>query len=287
MQIQSFATKGGVTVTRTRTTIDPKAETADLIQALDSLYDARIPIVWLKKSWEAATLGSWFTGLVARHAQLDKWVNTGRPKSYWLTGFFNPSGFLTASRQEVCRAHSKDGWALDDCVNTFEVLKQERDDVKAALVGIGFEPQEALNQVAWESVLGSPVREVWAHDGKCACRERTYLFGQCPSCIRQEVGERALADQEAREAAQVDVLPEDGVPAVDLVGAVSGSSVSHVLLVKPRQVVAWSHSQEPSFGPGAEVRVVTWEQKKSAVLPQPTGERARAGLPYRTVFRTA
>ena len=60
------------------------------------------------------------------------------------------------------------------------------------------------------------------------------------SCIRQEVGERALADQEAREAARVDVVPEDGVPAVDLVGAVSGSSVSRVLLVKPRQVVAWS-----------------------------------------------
>ena len=108
------------------------------------------------------------------------------------------------------------------------------DDVKAALAGLGLEPQEALNQVAWESVLGAPVREVWAHDGKCACGKRTYLFGQCPSCIRQEVGERALADQEAREAAQADVVPEDGVPAVDLVGAVSGSPVSRVLLVKPR-----------------------------------------------------
>ena len=93
------------------------------------------------------------------------------------------------------------------------------DDVKAALVGLGLEPQKALNQVAWESVLGSPVREVWAHYGKCACGKRTYLFGQCPSCIRQEVGERALADQEAREAARVDVVPEDGVPAVDLVGS--------------------------------------------------------------------
>ena len=31
----------------------------------------------------------------------------------------------------MCRAHSKDGWALDDCVNTFEVLKQEADDVRA------------------------------------------------------------------------------------------------------------------------------------------------------------
>jgi dynein heavy chain len=69
----------------------------DLIQALDSLFDARIPAVWLKKSWEAATLGAWFSGLIARHAQLDKWVNTGRPRAFWLTGFFNPQGFLTGA----------------------------------------------------------------------------------------------------------------------------------------------------------------------------------------------
>jgi dynein heavy chain len=69
----------------------------DLIQALDSLFDARIPAVWLKKSWEAATLGAWFSGLIARFAQLDKWVNTGRPRAFWLTGFFNPQGFLTGA----------------------------------------------------------------------------------------------------------------------------------------------------------------------------------------------
>ena len=91
---------------------------------------------------------------------------------------------------------------------------------------------------------------MWGHDSKCTCGKRTYLFGQCPSCIRQEVGERALADQEAREVARAEVVPEDGVPAVDLVGAVSGSPASRVLLVKPRQVVAWSQSQGPSSCPG-------------------------------------
>jgi dynein heavy chain len=99
----------------------------DLIQALDSLYDARIPPVWLKKSWEAATLGSWFSGLIARHAQLDKWVNSGRPKSYWLTGFFNPQGFLTAVQQEVNRRHAADKWALDDMVMVSEVLHPPKD----------------------------------------------------------------------------------------------------------------------------------------------------------------
>lgn len=66
------------------------ALSGDLIQALDCLYDARIPPVWLRKSWEAATLGNWFMGLTGRFNQLDKWISTGRPKAYWLTGFFNP-----------------------------------------------------------------------------------------------------------------------------------------------------------------------------------------------------
>jgi hypothetical protein len=57
---------------------------------LEALFTARIPKEWLKKSWEAATLGNWFLGLLQRHDQLSKWINTGRPKAYWLTGFFNP-----------------------------------------------------------------------------------------------------------------------------------------------------------------------------------------------------
>lgn len=61
-----------------------------LIDALDALFNARIPKDWLKKSWEASTLGNWFLGLLQRHDQLFKWLNSGRPKAYWMTGFFNP-----------------------------------------------------------------------------------------------------------------------------------------------------------------------------------------------------
>ena len=67
---------------------------------------------------------------MARDDQSRTWLNSGRPPCYWLTGFFNPTGFLTANRQEVCRKHNKDNWALDDVINSFEVLRQERDEVK-------------------------------------------------------------------------------------------------------------------------------------------------------------
>jgi len=106
----------------------------DLVAALDALFDARIPPAWLKKSWEAGTLGNWFNGLLQRYDQLHKWLNTGRPKGYWLTGWFNPQGFLTAMKQEVNRKHAADKWALDDVVMTSEVTNppKEYEQIKEA-----------------------------------------------------------------------------------------------------------------------------------------------------------
>ena len=92
-----------------------------LLKALNALFDARIPPAWLDKSWDAGSLGLWFTGLTQRFDQLSKWLNGGRPKAFWMTGFFNPGGFLTAMKQDVSRKHAADKWALDDVVMTSEV----------------------------------------------------------------------------------------------------------------------------------------------------------------------
>ena len=88
------------TLTNLRLAIDGTiVMSQNLRTSLDAMYDARIPDKWSKISWESATLGFWYTELLERDWQFRQWCNNGRPTAFWMTGFFNPQGFLTAMRQ--------------------------------------------------------------------------------------------------------------------------------------------------------------------------------------------
>ena len=108
--------------------------TEALQQCLDALYDAKVPKSWLftvagdEFSWILPTTGLWFSSLILRDDQYRTWLHTGRPNSYWLTGFFNPQGMLTAMKQEVCRKHQKDAvkWILDDIMYHTEVTHYDK-----------------------------------------------------------------------------------------------------------------------------------------------------------------
>jgi hypothetical protein len=76
-----------------------KWKTSKLFQslrdALDNLYDARIPTTWKRISWVSSTLGFWYDELLDRNTQFHTWCFKGRPIMFWMTGFFNPQGKLT------------------------------------------------------------------------------------------------------------------------------------------------------------------------------------------------
>ena len=100
-----------------------------LQDALDAMYDARVPVTWTKISWQSSTFGLWFSEMLNRVVQFQSWLYEGRPNVFWLSGFFNPQGFLTAIRQEITRAHT--GWALDNVKLAPEVMKQMKEDITA------------------------------------------------------------------------------------------------------------------------------------------------------------
>jgi dynein heavy chain len=100
---------------------------AVLQSAYDAVYMSRVPPSWTKVSWVASQIGNWFVELLGRHAQLLTWLENGRPKCLWLTGFFNCTGLLTSVRQTDARNHQ---WALDDVMLRTEVLTKEKDEIK-------------------------------------------------------------------------------------------------------------------------------------------------------------
>lgn len=142
----------------------------DLLQCIDSLYAGRVPASWLKLSWEVAALNTWFAELLQRYEQLQRWLTTGRPKSFWLPGFFNPQGFLTAVKQEVTRRHAGDKWALDDVAMVSEVTRFQ--DASAVREGPGegvFVHGLFLEGCSWSS-----------REGKLVDPEPKKLFSQLP-----------------------------------------------------------------------------------------------------------
>ncbi|CBY15208.1 unnamed protein product, partial [Oikopleura dioica] len=127
-RLQKVISSVRITCSELRLAIDGTIIMSEQLQdALNQIYDARIPNVWAKISWDSSSLGFWFTELLDRYAQLSSWIFEKRPNCFWLTGFFNPQGFLTAMRQETTRAHS--GWALDKVKLTNDITKLMLEEV--------------------------------------------------------------------------------------------------------------------------------------------------------------
>ncbi|XP_022920277.2 dynein axonemal heavy chain 8 [Onthophagus taurus] len=141
-----------------------------LREALDCFFDAMVPSSWKRYSWQSSSIGFWFTELLERDTQFRTWCFRGKPVTFWLTGFFNPQGFLTAMRQEIARAHK--GWSLDQCALHNEVTKSANEEIAGPppegvlvyglyLDGAGWEKRNSRLQEAINKVLYTLLPVVW------------------------------------------------------------------------------------------------------------------------------
>eukprot|EP00118_Oscarella_pearsei_P013119 m.101516 g.101516 ORF g.101516 m.101516 type:complete len:4701 (+) comp37133_c1_seq2:73-14175(+) len=179
-----------VTLTDLKLAIDGTIIMSETLRdALDKMYDAQIPVVWQKISWKSSTLGFWFTELLERDTQFRTWCFEGRPNVFWMTGFFNPQGFLTAMRQEVTRAHK--GWALDSVVLYNDVLRQYKDDITSppqegvyihglSLDGAGWDRRNGKLVESANKVLFTQMPIVWIYAINVAAGQDASKFYQCP-----------------------------------------------------------------------------------------------------------
>lgn len=103
---------------------------------LESMFN-RFLLNIVPESWERNTVGypslkplaSWIDDFIERIKFLGDWLYNGPPVSFWLSAFFFPQGFMTASLQLYARANS---FPIDELVFQTHVLQIFRDEITEA-----------------------------------------------------------------------------------------------------------------------------------------------------------
>ncbi|XP_049940877.1 dynein axonemal heavy chain 1-like, partial [Schistocerca serialis cubense] len=71
-----------------------------------SLYTNIVPSMWSSKAYPSLKpLGAWVQDLIARIKFLQDWIDSGIPACFWISGFFFPQAFLTATLQNYARKY--------------------------------------------------------------------------------------------------------------------------------------------------------------------------------------
>jgi dynein heavy chain len=76
----------------------------DLENMSVAFLNNKVPLSWEKVGYPSLKpLSSWTEDLIKRLDFLGKWLYEGTPDSFWLSAFFFPQGFMTASLQTYAR----------------------------------------------------------------------------------------------------------------------------------------------------------------------------------------
>jgi len=102
--------------------------TSLLEDMFNSFINNKVPESWLNITVgypSLKPLGSWVNDLVKRLEFMGSWLYDGPPKSYWLSAFFFPQGFMTAAMQTFARDTKKPIDTLSFRTHVLDVMAEE------------------------------------------------------------------------------------------------------------------------------------------------------------------
>ncbi|XP_072318696.1 dynein axonemal heavy chain 6 [Eucyclogobius newberryi] len=100
-------------------------------EEMDRIYTSflnnQVPSHWANSAYPSLkTLASWVKDLVLRTIFIQAWITRGVPKSFWISGFFFPQGFLTGVLQNHARRYNL---PIDELNFRFNMVPFYRDQV--------------------------------------------------------------------------------------------------------------------------------------------------------------
>ncbi|XP_062985188.1 dynein axonemal heavy chain 6 [Elgaria multicarinata webbii] len=95
-----------------------------------SFLNNQVPMLWANAAYPSLKpLGGWVKDLLLRTAFVDFWLKRGQPKSFWISGFFFPQGFLTGTLQNHARKYNL---PIDELSFNYNVIPVYRDQMHVA-----------------------------------------------------------------------------------------------------------------------------------------------------------
>ncbi|XP_063150960.1 dynein axonemal heavy chain 6 [Candoia aspera] len=95
-----------------------------------SFLNNQVPTLWANAAYPSLKpLGTWVKDLVLRTNFVDFWLKRGQPKSFWISGFFFPQGFLTGTLQNHARKYNL---PIDELSFSFNIIPVYRDQMQVA-----------------------------------------------------------------------------------------------------------------------------------------------------------
>ena len=130
--------------------------TPSLAAVADSLFVSQVPSLFEAVSWSALGFASWLNMLQRRHDQIKSFLQVGDKPCFDIGAFFNPRGFLSVTRQEICRKRciTESSWQLEKVETKFSVTRLKPSDVERPPEEGAFISGMFLDGASWDIQRG-------------------------------------------------------------------------------------------------------------------------------------